>query len=52
VVATASATTHDNVVYFCGLETNAVTKAVQHLSKDALRVHVVQSTRLFTLASW
>jgi hypothetical protein len=52
VVTTSSATAHDNVVYFCGVKPHAVTKAVEHLGKDALRVHVVQSARFFALASW
>ena len=52
VIAAAGATTHDDVVYFCWFETDTVSKAIQYLSKDALWVHVVQSARLFALASW
>jgi hypothetical protein len=42
MVATAGATTHDNVVDFCGVKTHAVTKAIEDLGKDALWVHIVQ----------
>jgi hypothetical protein len=52
MVATTGATTHDNVVDFCGIETNAVTESIEHLSKDALWVHIVESTGFFALASW
>jgi hypothetical protein len=44
VIATAGATTHDNVIDFCGVETDAFAKAIQNLGKDALWVHVVQGT--------
>jgi hypothetical protein len=52
MVATAGATTHDNVVNFCGVETDAVAEPIEHLSKDALWVHVVEGASFFALASW
>jgi hypothetical protein len=52
VVATAGAATHDNIVDFCGIETNAVAEPIEHLSKDALWVHIVESAGFFALASW
>jgi hypothetical protein len=52
MVTTAGATTHDNVVDFGGVETDAVAEPIEYLSKDALWVHVVEGASFFALASW
>jgi hypothetical protein len=52
MVTTAGATTHDNVIDFSGIETDAIAEPIEHLSKDALWVHIVEGACLFALASW
>jgi hypothetical protein len=41
VIATAGATTHDDVIDFCGIKTHTVAKAIENLGEDALWVQVV-----------
>jgi hypothetical protein len=52
MVAAASAAAHDDIVNCCSIETNTILQAIENLSKDALRVHVMKGAGVFALSSW
>jgi hypothetical protein len=52
MVAASGATSHDDIVNIASVETDAIAKAVQNLSQDALRMDVVQGTCVFALSAW
>ncbi len=50
VIPATRAAAHDHVVHLGGVEADTVAQPVQHLREHALRVDVVQGTRLLALA--
>jgi hypothetical protein len=51
MVATAGSTSHDDIVDFGGIETDAILQAIEDLGENALRVHVVQGAGVFALSA-